>query len=147
MMSSPATMPILILPANPLRRATSIDRVAASFGIHAAGVRDDFDVAFDEIGQNLFDHRHEVARVARARIARALLLHDRHRDLGQIVEPEIVDRTAPHLLDRGLKRVAPKALPFAILIVLSRVTLQGCGFGTGGGSSLASTSDWNPTRA
>src|SRR6185369_4183901 len=41
---------------------------------------------------------------------RALLLHDRHRHLGQIVEREIIDRAAAHLFDRGLERVTPKTL-------------------------------------
>jgi hypothetical protein len=90
-MSSPATIPILILP------------VAASLGVHASGVCYDFDPAFDKVRQNFFNHRDKVARVARTRVASALLLHDRHRYLGEIIESQVVNRSASDLLDGRLK--------------------------------------------
>ncbi len=86
-------------------------RVAARFGVDAARVRHNFDVALDKLRQNLFDHLHEIASVTRARVARALFLHDRHGYLRQIIEGQVIDRPAPHKLDGGVKRIAPESLP------------------------------------
>ena len=94
MMSSPATMPILTLPRSPSLRATSANGIAARSWIDPAGVGDDLDVFFDARGQDASHHADEIMRVTKARITRALLLHDRHRDLGEIIEREIVDGPA-----------------------------------------------------
>src|SRR5690606_1090858 len=51
-----------------------------------------------------------VARVAHVGIALLLLLDDRHRDLGQIVEHQVVDGPLLHLATRRLEPIAPEAL-------------------------------------
>ena len=44
-------------------------------------------------------------------VARTLLLHDRHGDLGQVVEHQVVDRAALHLPPGSVELVAPEPLP------------------------------------
>ena len=63
--------------------------------IHAASVGDDRDLLFHDLGQQPVEHAHEVGRVAGFRPPRALLLHDAHRDLGQVVQGQVVDRAFP----------------------------------------------------
>jgi hypothetical protein len=82
----------------------------APLGVDAARVRRHADVALDARGQNLAHQRHEVARVARRGVARALLLHDRHRDLGQVVEHQVVYRPPLDLPHGRVEHVAPEAL-------------------------------------
>jgi len=43
-------------------------------------------------------------------VAGALLLQDRHRNLGQVVEHQVIDRPLADLIDRRGQEVAPKAL-------------------------------------
>ena len=81
-----------------------------TFDVHSASVRNYSNVAVNARRQNLLHQRNKVARVARVGIARLLLLHDRHRDLGQIVEHQIVDRAAFNLTYRRIGQVAPESL-------------------------------------
>ena len=53
----------------------------------------------------------EVARVSHLRVALLLLLQNRHRDFGEVVEHQIVDVPALDLAPRRLEPVAPEALP------------------------------------
>src|SRR5262249_43349403 len=84
--------------------------VATSLGVNAAGVGDYLDVALDKIGKYRRDHDDEVSRVPRPRITSSLLLHDRHRDLGEIIKRQVVDGASAHLFYRSFKRVSPEAL-------------------------------------
>ena len=83
---------------------------SASFRIHAAGVRDYLYLALDNLLGAAFDHLRKIASVPGLRIARVLLFENRHGDLGQIVEGQVVDRPAAELFERRFERVAPKAL-------------------------------------
>jgi hypothetical protein len=84
--------------------------VLAGVGVHPAGVRHHLDVLLDQVGQDAVDQLDEVRRVARLRVARAQLLHDRHGHLGQVVEREVVERPLAHQAHRPEDRVAPEAL-------------------------------------
>src|SRR5690606_13624951 len=79
--------------------------------VDAAGVGDHADPLLHTVGEDFAHERHEVTGVALRRIPRPLLLQDRHRDLGQVVQHEVVDRPAPYLVDRRIQAVAPEALP------------------------------------
>ena len=85
--------------------------VPAPLRVHAAGVRYDADLAGDEVLDEVVHEEDEVARVPRLRVPGPLLLHDRHRDLGQVVEHQVVDRAAAHLQLGRLLPVAPEPLP------------------------------------
>ena len=85
--------------------------IRAGARIHAAGVRRYLDAARDHRGENAFHLGDEVRRVAAFGIARFLFLQDRHRDFGQIVHHQVIDRTAGHLPVRRLQPIAPKTLP------------------------------------
>ena len=87
------------------------NRIAASLGIHSAGVGDHANAPLLQIRQHAGDHVHEIARVSGLGIARALLLQNRHGDFGQIVERQIVDGSAPHLFHGRFERIAPEPLP------------------------------------
>src|SRR5690606_9712141 len=79
--------------------------------VHATGIRDHPHAAIGDVGQDALDHGHEVARVAHGGIAAALLLQDRHRDLGEVVEHEVVDLAPLHLAHGRLEPIAPESLP------------------------------------
>ena len=80
------------------------------FRVHSTRVRDDANTALHAGGEDPLHKRYEVPSKTGLGITRALLLHDRHRDLSQIVEHEVVDRTAFDLTDRCLEIIPPKAL-------------------------------------
>src|SRR5919199_379098 len=82
--------------------------LGAALWVHAASVRGDAYVPLDAPWKYLAHQRHEVARVARARVARALLLHDRHRDFGEVVEHQVVDRPLVNLTHGRVEHVAPE---------------------------------------
>ena len=82
----------------------------APLRVHPARVRDHADLLLEEVGDEVVHQGHEVARVAGGRIPVPLLLHDRHRDLGQVVEHQVVDRAAPHLQLGRLLPVSPEPL-------------------------------------
>src|SRR5439155_292624 len=54
--------------------------------------------------------RYKIARVTGLGVARALLLHDRHRYLSQIVEHEVVDRPVLDLPHWRVKQITPESL-------------------------------------
>ena len=68
-------------------------------------------VALDTRGENLLHERNKIARVSGGRVTRALLLHDRHRDFGQIVEHQIINGAALNLTHGRVQLVAPEPLP------------------------------------
>jgi predicted ATPase len=86
------------------------ERCAAGVGVDPAGVRDDPDPLFPERREDLPDQLHEVHRVPRLRVAAPLLLEDRHRDLGEVVEGQIVERALLDEADRGVDGVPPETL-------------------------------------
>ena len=73
--------------------------------------RDDAHAAVRDRRKHALHRADEVARVAHARVALLLLLQDRHRDLGEVVEHQVVRRTTLDLPPRRLQPVAPEALP------------------------------------
>ena len=60
--------------------------------------------------QDTRHHIDEIARVAGPRVASFLLLQDRHRDFGEVIEGEIVDRSSLHELRRSFEPVSPESL-------------------------------------
>ena len=110
-MSSPETSPTRSFPRKPQPACDRQHRLGAPARVDAAGVRGDPDATLDDVGQNPLHERHEVPRVAGGRIARLLLLHDGHRDFGEVVHHQVVDGSAAHLADRRLEPVAPEPLP------------------------------------
>src|SRR5207244_6629740 len=87
-----------------------LDGRRAGAGIHAAGIGKDVDVLLDDRWQDALDCPEEVARVSERRITLLLLLQNRHRDLGEIIEHQIVDGSPFHLSPRSIEVVAPEAL-------------------------------------
>ena len=85
-------------------------RPGAAFHVHASCVSDNLDIPLDAGRQDLLHQRHEVSRVTALRIARLLLLHDRHRDFSQIVKHQIVNRAAFNLPHRRFGQVTPESL-------------------------------------
>src|SRR3546814_7146428 len=67
------------------------------------------DALFLQLWRQVRDHCREVRRVARVRILAARLGKQRHRDLGQIVEHQIIDLARLHELPRTFRRIAPEA--------------------------------------
>jgi hypothetical protein len=84
-------------------------RAAARQRVHPAGVGDDFDAAFHQQRQRGLDLADEVAGVAALGIARPLLLHDRHGDLGEEVESHHVHGAQVDLTPELREIVAPIA--------------------------------------
>src|ERR1051326_1161913 len=68
------------------------NRVAAAFGIYTATIRDDLDVLFHDIWQDLIDHIDKIARVAHAWVTQLLFLHNGHRHFGEIVHHHVIER-------------------------------------------------------
>jgi hypothetical protein len=96
----------LILPPKPRRLAASITASRQASGF-TPRIGYDFYFAFNQVRQDLFDHRDEVARVTRFRIARVASMID-IGDLREIIKRPVVDRSAADLLDRSLKE-SPKS--------------------------------------
>ena len=61
-------------------------------------------------GKEITDVVDEVAGVSGLRVAPVLLVEDRHRHLGEVVQDEVIDRTRTHLKGRRLGPVAPEGL-------------------------------------
>jgi hypothetical protein len=86
------------------------NRRRASRRIDAARVRHDPDAALGDACQDALDRTNEVARVAHVWVAFLLLLQNRHRYFGEIVEHQIVDVSALDLAARRLEPIAPETL-------------------------------------
>ncbi len=83
--------------------------VGAALRIDAAGVADDLDSACRDIGQDaLHGDLDEVGRVAQFRITAARRGEDRHGQLGEVVEHQVVDRAAADQLRGRDRTVAPE---------------------------------------
>src|SRR5262245_21846544 len=82
----------------------------AGLRIDAAGVGHDLDVVGQAFRQDAPDDVEEIARVTGVRVARPLLLHNGHRDLGQVIERQIIDRAALDQLNRGVEPISPETL-------------------------------------
>ena len=85
-------------------------RPPAALRVDAARVAYHPHVPSDQVRCETGDQRHEVARVAERRISLPLFLQDRHGDLGQIVEHQVVDRAMADLQLRRFLPVAPESL-------------------------------------
>ena len=99
------------LAARTLRARNLEHGLRAGDWIYAAGVGDHFHPALGHAGQHTFHRAKEVARVAHRRVALLLFLQDRHRDFGEVVEHEIIDRSPLDLSPRRVEPVAPEPLP------------------------------------
>ncbi len=100
----------LELAAEPELAGGFADRLGAALDVDAPGVREHLDVLLDAIGQYLAHQRDEVAGIACVWVPLPLLLDDRHRHLGEVIEHKVVDRPAADLIHRCRKHVAPKTL-------------------------------------
>ena len=83
--------------------------VAAGLRVHAAGIGDDLDLPVGDLLGQRPEHRDEIRRIARLRVAQLLRRHDRHGDLGEIVAHQVVDLAVAHELRGGGLGVAPEA--------------------------------------
>ena len=86
------------------------DGPGARCWVHAAGIRDDLDVSLQQSRKNPRCQGNKIAGVAEAGIAVLLLLQNGHRDLGQVVEHEIIDGSLLDLAHGSFQPVAPEAL-------------------------------------
>ena len=86
------------------------DRLRAGARVHAARVRRHLDPPLRQSRQDALHGGDEVLGVAERRIARALLLEDGHRDLGQVVHHQVVDGPPGHLSIGSFEPVSPEAL-------------------------------------
>ncbi len=82
----------------------------AGNGIHSACIGDDLYIALFDAPGYTGDERWKIASVAEVRIRLLLLLHDRHCDLGEVVEDKVVNRSAFDKTNWRFKPVAPEAL-------------------------------------
>ncbi len=78
--------------------------------VDAAGVGDHLDIPLPHTARQPRHQRREIARVAQGRVLPLLLLQDRHGDLGQVVEGQIVDGPLLDQAHRRLEPIAPEAL-------------------------------------
>ena len=110
MMSSPVTIPMRTLPPSPSSRATSITASAQPRTFTPPALAVTLISALNTRGQDSPHQRNEILRVTGIRIARLLLLHDRHRDFREIVEHQIVDWSTFNLAHGRVRKISPKAL-------------------------------------
>ena len=82
----------------------------ACLRVDAARVAHHADALGDQIRRQIDHQIHEVPRVAEGRVPLPLLLQDGHRDLGQVVEHQVVDRPAPDLQLGSLLPIPPESL-------------------------------------
>ncbi len=78
--------------------------------IHTARIRDHLHTALANLFRNARDQGREVACIAKIRVGLPLLLQNRHRNLRQIVERQVVDRPLLYQANRRFQPVAPKSL-------------------------------------
>ncbi len=102
--------PELERPGMAARGGDREDRVGARRRIHATRVRDHLDAPGDDRGKDGFHGTDKVSRVAHGRITLFLLLQDGHRDFGEVVEHQVVDRAAFDLPSWSVEPVAPESL-------------------------------------
>src|SRR5690606_5747620 len=80
----------------------------ASGGVHATGVADHADVLGGDVAQQRRQHFDEVLGEAVLRVLHARAGHDRHGDLGQVVEYQVIEGGAAYQLGGGGGGVAPE---------------------------------------
>src|SRR4029077_1043536 len=112
------------------------DRLRARLRIHAAGIRGDLDVLFGEDGEEPLHQWNEVLGIAQRRVAGFLFLQDRHRDFGQVVHHQVIDRPARYLAVGSLEPVTPEPLPARDPYGLFAARPRRGGRGGGGGGHL-----------
>lgn len=81
----------------------------ARLRIDSAGVADNADVLLGQLRQQRGEHFDEVAGEPGLRVFHACAGHDRHRDLGQVIEYQIIQAPAGHELCGGGRRVTPES--------------------------------------
>ena len=82
----------------------------AGHRIHAAGIGDHLDAALAQTRRNARHQRRKIARIAQLRVGLLLLLQNRHGDLGEIIERQVIDGPLLHQAHRRFQPVAPEAL-------------------------------------
>ncbi len=98
-------------PLAPLLARDRDQRVAAAVGVDAAGVRDDADPLLAQAwGGCSGSARRSRSRSPACGIALPRLLHDRHRDFGEVVERQVVERALLDEAARRVDRIAPEPL-------------------------------------
>src|SRR5690606_41354749 len=80
----------------------------AGGGVDAAGVADDADLLLGDLAQQGCQHVDEVLGEAFLRVLHARAGHDRHGDLGQVVEYQEIEGGAAYQLGGGGGGVAPE---------------------------------------
>ena len=86
------------------------DGARTSQGIDATRIRNHLDVSGFEFLRETSNERREIAGITKRRVVEFLLLQNRHRDLGQVIEHEEIDRAFIDKANRRLEPVAPEAL-------------------------------------
>jgi hypothetical protein len=85
----------------PSSSASACAAAAQPPGVHAARVAHDADALLDRLLQHRAQrHRDEVGGIAFLRPLHARAGEDRHRQLGEIVEHQVVDAARAHQLQR-----------------------------------------------
>ncbi len=102
--------PDLGAPRDPRPASGVSDRFGTTQWIDAPGIRDHAHPSLYARRENTLHQGYEVPRVSRLRVSSPLLLHDGHGHLCEVVQHEIVDRTALDLADGRLQVVAPETL-------------------------------------
>src|SRR5439155_4542954 len=68
--------------------------------------------------------RHEIFGIARGRIARSLLLHNRHRNFRKVIEHQVINGSAFNLAYRRIYKIAPETLPRGYANLFHVVSLE-----------------------
>ena len=110
-MSSPVTIPIRSLPRKPQFASNFSHCIGAASNVHSARVGSDLYISLNACRQYSPHQRHEIFCVTGIGIAGFLFLHDRHRDLGEVVEHQIVDWSTFNLAHGCVEKISPEALP------------------------------------
>src|SRR5690606_27031387 len=78
--------------------------------IYAAGVCNHLHSAIGNCREDAFHRANEVARISHAWVTLLLLLHDGHRDFGEVVEHQVIDVATFNLSAGRFQPVAPETL-------------------------------------
>ena len=85
-------------------------RLGAGAWVHPACIRRDLDALLHERRKQALHQGHEVLGVSNRGVTGALLLHDGHRHLCEVVHHEVVEGPPFHLAPWGLEPVSPEPL-------------------------------------
>ena len=79
--------------------------------VDAARIGNHRDAALADLPRDARHQRRKISRISQQRVGLLLLLQNRHGDLGQVIQREVVERALFHQAHRRLQPVAPEALP------------------------------------